>query len=32
MLGYRREAAFRRLFNRVEGVGPGKVRGGGDEA
>ena len=30
MLGYRSEAAFRRFFKRVEGVGPGKVRGGGD--
>ena len=27
MLGYRSEAAFRRFFKRVEGVGPGKVRG-----
>ena len=26
MLGYRSEAAFRRFFKRVEGVGPGKVR------
>ena len=30
MLGYRSEAAFRRFFKRIEGVGPGKVRGGGD--
>ncbi|NKF20906.1 AraC family transcriptional regulator [Solimonas marina] len=28
MLGYRSEAAFRRFFKRVEGVGPGKVRAG----
>ena len=26
MLGYRSEAAFRRFFKRLEGVGPGKVR------
>lgn len=26
MMGYRSEAAFRRFFKRVEGVGPGKVR------
>ena len=31
MLGYQSEAAFRRFFKRVEGVGPGKVRGRGDE-
>ncbi|MFT3897267.1 MAG: AraC family transcriptional regulator [Thermomonas sp.] len=31
MLGYRSEAAFRRFFKRVEGVGPGKVRGRGGE-
>ncbi len=30
MLGYRSEAAFRRFFKRVEGVGPGRVRGGDD--
>jgi AraC-like DNA-binding protein len=30
MLGYRSEAAFRRFFKRVEGVGPGKVRSGDD--
>src|SRR3546814_15410388 len=28
MMGYRSEAAFRRFFKRVEGVGPGKVRAG----
>lgn len=28
MLGYRSEAAFRRFFKRVEGVGPGRVRSG----
>lgn len=27
MLGYRSEAAFRRFYKRIEGVGPGKVRG-----
>ncbi len=27
MLGYRSEAAFRRFFKRVEGIGPGKARG-----
>jgi AraC-like DNA-binding protein len=27
-LGYRSEAAFRKLFKRVSGVGPGQVRGG----
>lgn len=27
MMGYRSEAAFRRFFKRVEGVGPGKARG-----
>ena len=32
MLGYRSEAAFRRFFKRVEGVGPGKVRGRDDDA
>ena len=32
MLGYRSEAAFRRFFKRVEGVGPGKVRGREDDA
>ncbi len=32
MLGYRSEAAFRRFFKRVEGVGPGKVRAGDDDA
>ena len=32
MLGYRSEAAFRRFFKRVEGVGPGKVRSREDEA
>ncbi|NGY04875.1 AraC family transcriptional regulator [Solimonas terrae] len=32
MMGYRSEAAFRRFFKRVEGVGPGKVRAGGDGA
>lgn len=26
MLGYRSEAAFRRFFKRIEGIGPGKVR------
>lgn len=26
LMGYRSEAAFRRFFKRVEGVGPGKVR------
>lgn len=26
LLGYRSEAAFRRFFKRVEGIGPGKVR------
>lgn len=26
MLGYRSEAAFRRFFKRIEGVGPGEVR------
>jgi AraC family transcriptional activator of mtrCDE len=26
MLGYRSEAAFRRFFKRLEGVGPGKAR------
>jgi AraC family transcriptional activator of mtrCDE len=31
MLGYRSEAAFRRFFKRVEGVGPGKVRGRDDD-
>jgi AraC-like DNA-binding protein len=31
MLGYKSEAAFRRFFKRVEGVGPGKVRGRGGE-
>lgn len=31
MLGYRSEAAFRRFFKRVEGVGPGKVRAGEDD-
>ena len=31
MLGYRSEAAFRRFFKRVEGVGPGKVRAGTDD-
>lgn len=32
MLGYRSEAAFRRFFKRLEGVGPGQVRGeGGDD-
>ena len=32
MLGYKSEAAFRRFFKRVEGVGPGKVRSrDGDE-
>ena len=31
MLGYRSEAAFRRFFKRVEGVGPGKVRSGGED-
>jgi AraC-like DNA-binding protein len=31
MLGYRSEAAFRRFFKRVEGVGPGKVRGREDD-
>ncbi|HET8881240.1 MAG TPA: AraC family transcriptional regulator [Solimonas sp.] len=30
MMGYRSEAAFRRFFKRVEGVGPGKVRADGD--
>ncbi|MDG2523963.1 AraC family transcriptional regulator [Stenotrophomonas sp. HITSZ_GD] len=30
MLGYSSEAAFRRFFKRLEGVGPGKVRGGHD--
>lgn len=32
MLGYRSEAAFRRFFKRVEGVGPGKVRARADDA
>ena len=32
VLGYRSEAAFRRFFKRVEGVGPGKVRGRDDDA
>ena len=31
MLGYRSEAAFRRFFKRVEGVGPGKVRSRNEE-
>ena len=31
MLGYRSEAAFRRFFKRVEGVGPGKVRSGEEQ-
>lgn len=31
MLGYRSEAAFRRFFKRIEGVGPGKVRAKGGE-
>jgi AraC family transcriptional regulator, activator of mtrCDE len=33
-MGYRSEAAFRRFFKRVEGVGPGKVRADrdGDES
>ena len=32
MLGYRSEAAFRRFFKRVEGVGPGQVRSRDDDA
>ncbi|MBS0217219.1 MAG: AraC family transcriptional regulator [Proteobacteria bacterium] len=32
MLGYRSEAAFRRFFKRLEGVGPGRVRSDGDDA
>ena len=31
MLGYRSEAAFRRFFKRVEGIGPGKVRSRNEE-
>ena len=31
MLGYRSEAAFRRFFKRMEGIGPGKARSGGDD-
>ncbi|MDB5967751.1 MAG: AraC family transcriptional regulator [Hydrocarboniphaga sp.] len=31
MMGYRSEAAFRRFFKRVDGVGPGKVRANRDE-
>lgn len=31
MLGYRSEAAFRRFFKRIEGIGPGRVRSGADE-
>lgn len=31
MLGYQSEAAFRRFFKRVEGVGPGKVRASGGD-
>lgn len=31
MLGYRSEAAFRRFFKRLEGVGPGHVRSHGDD-
>ncbi len=31
MMGYRSEAAFRRFFKRLEGVGPGRVRGDGDD-
>lgn len=31
MLGYRSEAAFRRFFKRLEGIGPGKARGRGGE-
>ena len=31
MLGYRSEAAFRRFFKRIEGVGPGRVRSDGDD-
>lgn len=29
MMGYRSEAAFRRFFKRLEGIGPGRVRGDG---
>ena len=28
---YRSEAAFRRFFKRMEGIGPGKARSGGDD-
>ena len=31
MLGYRSEAAFRRFFKRIEGIGPGKARSSGDD-
>ena len=31
MLGYRSEAAFRRFFKRIEGIGPGKARSAGDD-
>ena len=31
MLGYRSEAGFRRFFKRMEGIGPGKARSGGDD-
>lgn len=31
MLGYKSEAAFRRFFKRIEGVGPGKVRSRNEE-
>jgi AraC-like DNA-binding protein len=33
MTGYKSEAAFRRFFKRIEGIGPGRLRrGDGDEA
>jgi len=31
MLGYRSEAAFRRFFKRIEGIGPGKARSSGSD-
>ena len=31
MLGYRSEAAFRRFFKRIEGIGPGKARSAGED-